>query len=370
MAYIAQWLNEQLNAKQADMVIDDTLTNLRKRSKILDKYVPLKTYDGRKFLMYVVKELNTIASVIAYGAEVPISAQGTMRKITAEMLKSGLSYRYDEETQWAMKEAMELSNAKGVSVQSARNADGSVIQGSDNDLARFLYGTIERLVRSQVDLLDSMTWQIVQTGQLNRVDSRTSQSMNLDYRDVYDTSYNHFPNALTGSDTWDQIATANGINDLYNAVSTYVDTNGYKPAEILMSWKLHNELMQQASTKNSASSLTVTQVGQVSPDMLAALLNARGLPPISLFDEMYEQENTDKSVSKARFLNSNRFVFLNESMGQRAMGATIESGGTQGIYVQTREVSKFPPVDQTISVASMIPVFGNPKLMYSQQVRA
>ena len=103
MAYIANWLNEQLQSRQADLVVDDTLADLRKRSKLLDGYVPLKTYDGRKFLSYVIKEINTIASVIAYGGEVPATSQGTFRKITAEMLKSGLSYIYDEETQWAMK---------------------------------------------------------------------------------------------------------------------------------------------------------------------------------------------------------------------------------------------------------------------------
>lgn len=369
MAYISSWLNDHLQTKQADLVVEDTLTNLKTRSGLLDNYVPMQTYSSRKFLSYVMKEINTIASVIAYGAEVPTSSQGTFRKITAEMLKSGLSYLYDEETQWQMKEAMELAAANRTMVQDQRTPDGQIVPGSNNDLAKFLFGTIERLVRAQVDLLDSMTWQVIQTGQLSRSDSRTNTAISFDYRDPYDSSYNHFPTALAGNDRWDQYATANGLQNLYDAVSAYVDTNGFKPDAIVMSWKLHNDLMQQTSTKNAASSLTVTQVGQVSPDMLSALLNARGLPQIVLFDEMYEMEDSAKNVSRARFLNTNRYAFLTKAMGQRAMGTTLESDGKPGVYVVTREIQKFPPTDASTAVSTMLPVFVNPKLFYSQQVK-
>lgn len=369
MAYIASWLNDHLQAKQANLVVDDTLTNLRHRSGLLDAYVPMQTYSGRKFLSYVMKEINTVASLVSYGAEIPTTSVGTFRKITAEMLKSGLTYLYDEQTQWDMKEAMEAAMNSTKQVQDSRMPDGSIVPGTDNDLAKHLFGTIERLVKSQIDLLDSLTWQVLQTGTLSRTDYRTREVTNLDYRNAYDNSYNHFPSALAGNDRWDQYATANGIQDLYSAVSDFVDTNGFKPDIIAMSWKLHNDLMQQTSTKNAASSLTVTQVGQVSPDLLLALLRARGLPEIVLFDEQYEIEDSAKVVSKARFLNTNRFVFLSKNMGQRAMGPTLEGDGKTGVYVVTREVQKFPPTDATTAVATMIPVFANPKLFYSRQVK-
>ena len=104
MAYIAKWLNEAHQNKQADLVIEDTLTNLKKRSKLLDQYVPFKTYSTRKFLGYVMETINTVASVISYGAEPPATQHGTFRRITAEMMKSGLSYVYDENKMWDMKE--------------------------------------------------------------------------------------------------------------------------------------------------------------------------------------------------------------------------------------------------------------------------
>jgi len=367
MAFLANWLNENLQAKQADLIVEDTLSDLRRRSGLLEEYVPMKTYDGRKFLAYVVKEINTVASLIAYGAEPPVASSGNFRKITAEMLKSGLTYRFDEETQWDMQDALDLAYAKGINVQDTLLPDGTVIRGSNNDLASYLFGTIEQMVRAQVDLLDALTWQCLQTGTISWVDSRTNTVVQLDYRDPTAT-YNNFPSALTGGSRWNQYSTANGIQDLYNAVDTHIDINGYAPELIAMSRKLRNHLMLQTETKNAASSLTVTQVGSVSPDMLKAVLEARGIPPIITFDEMYEVEDANKNVVNARFLNDNRFVFLCKKMGQRAMGTTIESNGKTGVYAVAREISKFPAVDAIQGVATMLPVFAQPKLFFSQQV--
>ena len=66
MAYIAQWLNQAHQNKMADQVIEDTLSDLKRRdTTILDPYVPLKTYTSRKFLAYVMEQINTVASVLS-----------------------------------------------------------------------------------------------------------------------------------------------------------------------------------------------------------------------------------------------------------------------------------------------------------------
>lgn len=367
MAFLANWLNENLQAKQADLIVEDTLSDLRLRSGLLDEYVPMKTYEGRKFLAYVVKEINVVASIISFGAEPPVASTGNFQKITAEMLKSGLTYRFDEETQWDMQEALELAYAKGINVQDTLLPDGTVVRGSNNDLATYLFGTIERMVRAQVDLLDALTWQALQTGTIAWTDPRSNTTVQIDYRDPA-AAYNHFPAALSGTARWDQYSTANGVSDLYNAVDTFIDTVGYSPELIAMPRKVRNHLMQQTETKNAASSLTVTQVGSVSPDMLRAVLEARGIPPIVTFDEMYQVEDSSKNVINARFLNDNRFVFLNKKMGQRAMGTTIESNGKAGVYAIAREISKFPAVDAIQGVSTLLPVFAQPKMLFSRQV--
>jgi len=369
MAFIADWLNEGLQAKQADLIVDDTLSNLRQRSGLLDQYLPLKTYDGRKFLAYVVKEINTIASIVAYGAELPTASQGGFRKITAEMLKMGLTIPYDEETLWDMKEAAELATAKGVLVQDIRTPDGTIVQGSNNELAKYLFGSLERLVKSMVDLLDALTWQVLYTGAVNYTDSRTNVTFSVDYKEPGAT-YNMFPASLAGDAVKDWVtgSAPNGIQDLYSAVDNYVDVNGFLPDAIAMSRKAVNALMQQATTKNAASSLTVTQVGTVSPNLLAAVLDARGIPNIITFDEQYELENTAKVVSAARFLPTNRYVFLSKNMGERALGQVLEAGnsGTRGIYTVAREIQKIPPVDALQTVATGLPLITRPKYLGSQ----
>ncbi|MFN7161346.1 MAG: hypothetical protein ACK4NC_07155, partial [Candidatus Gracilibacteria bacterium] len=329
MAYIANWLNQQLQAKQADLIVNDTIIETQKRSNLLAPYVPFKAYDGRKFLSYVVKEVNTVASVVAYGAELPVAAQGNFQKITAQMLKTGLTYRFDEETQWDMKEAMEYAQAKGVYVQDIMTPDGKITQGTANDLAGFLFGTIQRMVKAQLDLLDALTWQVLQTGQLDWKDFRTGTKLTINYlngNDDYPNTTRRFQTVSDASNrSWDNYQNANGIQDLYNAVDDFIEVNGFAPSLIVMSRRLRNHLMQQQTTKDAASSLTVTQVGTVSPEMLKAILEARGIPPIVTFDERYQIDGDGSRASTIRFLNDNRFVFLTRDMGQRAMGTTIES---------------------------------------------
>jgi hypothetical protein len=369
MSYISSFLSQAQNNKVADMVIETTLANLTHRSNLLDSFCPFKTYTSTKFLSYIFDRINPVASVIAYGTEAPATRQGTFTPVAMELIKTGIQYVYDEKTMWDMKHAMEEANLKNIQVSDVVGPRGQYIQGSNNDLAKFLFGTIEQVARAQVELLDVLTWQVLQTGQINRTDPRTGVTLSMDYRNPHDTTYNHFPAALTGGARWDQLATANGIQDLFNAVDTFSDTNGFAPEKIVMSRKTYNNLLQQQSTKDAVSSATVTQVGTASPEQLDLVLDRRGIPPIIRFDEMFQNPLIDATVTKTRFLNDDRFVFLCENMGQRAMGPTLENDGQTGIYVVTKEIKSHPPVDATIGIASIIPVFADPKLLFSQQVK-
>jgi hypothetical protein len=233
-----------------------------------------------------------------------------------------------------------------------------------------LFGTIEQIARAQVELLDLLTWQALMRGVISREDPRTKVKTEISYTNPYDTTYNHFPAAFTGNARWDQYSTANGLQDLYNATDAFTDTNGFPVDAWVMSRKLFNDLLQQTSTKNAAISAFVSpQVGTVSPEMFDNLLRARGIPPIIRFDEQYKNELENRSTANTRFLNDNYVVGLTKNMGQRAMGPTLENDGQTGIYVVTREIEKVPPVDATQGVATIIPVFPDPKLLYAFQAK-
>jgi hypothetical protein len=367
MAFITEWLSQQTQAKVADLVVEDTLHDLQKRSGLLDSYLPLKVYDSRHFLKYVVEDLQPMASIISAGTEPPLSQTGTFRKIVAEMMKTGLARVYDEEFQWQMKEAMEQAMSNRITVQNMMTKDGMEMKGSNNTLAEYIFGTIEGVAKAQVELQNFLTWQLLQTGKISYTDSRTNQKVDIDFR-TPGASYNHFPDPLTGSDLWSNASTANGLQDLESACEDYLDETGVYPDKIAMGRRLYKKLLRQESTKAAATQVRGASVGTVSSDMMKVVLEARDIPPIVTFDEKTKSELQDKSVVDTRFLNSDRFVFLKEKMGQRAMGPTLESGGRAGVYVVTREISKFPSVDATQSVSTCVIVPNNIKWFYSRKV--
>ena len=370
MGYIASWLSDQIQNRMADEVVEETLLDLKRREKILDEYIPFQTYSSRNFIAYLFDEQSPIASIIPYGAEIPATQVGTLRKIDAQMLKTALSYVYDEEKQWEMKEAMEQAALARLTVMDIRDpmTGELLIKGTNNDLAKYLFGSVEKVAAAQVEVLNVLTWQGLQFGKVEYVDPRSNYKTNLDYTNPHDTSYNHFPAALAGNDRWDQAATANGLKNLQDDVDAYVQTNGFRPDAIVMSRRLRQDLLNQTSTKQSAVALISAQVGTVGPDMLGNILNQMDLPPIVTFDEQYQSE-MNSEVYRGRFLNDNRYVFLSRNMGKRAMGPTIEADGAEGVYVVTREVQKFPSIDATQGVATVLPAFTNPKLLFSRQVK-
>jgi hypothetical protein len=384
MGYIANWLNDKLQNKEADLLVDSTLTYLKQRSGILDPYMPIKQYDSRNFLAYVVERINTIASVVAYGANIPLTRQNTIEKLSIQMLKVALSRVYDEPTQWEMLEAMTLANAKGVMVQDQKTPDGGVIKGVNNDLAQYLFGSIEDLVKAVMDTLNVMTWQLLQTGSVNFTDTRTETTTVINFIDPAG-DYNHFPSALTQSgntadnfnNIWSDYQYADGLQRLFLDVDTFIDTNGYPPDLIVMSRRLRNDLLNQRSTKEAARQMMAsTQVGTVSPDMMNGILSARELPSIKTFDELYHIENVNKQVTKGRFLNDNRYVFMTNNMGQRCIGPTLESSQgaldlqpKSGMYVSTREVQKEPPIDATTAISTVVPFVADPKKLFARQAK-
>lgn len=363
MSYISTWLNEELQSRQADMVVDETLWELQQRSKWLDQYVETKTYDNRNFLAYITKQINTMASVVASDGAIPSTRKGQFRKITAESFKVGLRHEYDEEDQWNLRDAIELAVARGINVQNMMGADGKVIDGSNNSLAALLFGNLSGLVRSVGELLEYMTWQVIQFGAIHYSDPRTGMSVDLDWKDsTLITAGDHFPTAIVDIPwTAANRATANGIQDIYNDINLYYDSTGMAPDAIVMSRKVWQELLQQKSTKEAASSLfldggTALQ-GVVAPEKMQAVLEARGIPKISTFDERTEMDVTPgTSGGNIRFLNTDRYCFIKKGKILKAMGGVIENGAAAGVYQRTYQDPIVQSKDVSEVLARILPV--------------
>lgn len=386
MAYITQWLNEQMQARTADSIIDDTLHYLKSRNKLLDGFMPVTTYDTFDVLKYVVQDLRTVASVIPFGGEIPLRNQGRFTKLTGELFKIGSGRRYDEERQIALRKAMEEAELKGINVQNIYDPESAqlVQQGTNSSLADYLFGTIADVAQEMGDLLHALSWQSVQFGVVNYQDPFTNLSLSLDYRDPEaDYGYaphgvmSHFPTDLTGTaNDWTQPSTADGLRDIEEDVEQYIETNGFPPDVIVMSRHLRRHLINQESTRrataqviNTTGGVIVENSGQVGYRQLDMLLQDRELPQLAIYDEQYHQEDTSgKVVGRRRFLNQDRYVFLKRGMGEQVMGPTLEANFAPGMHVITRQVREYPHVDATQGVATALPLIPNPKLLFSRRV--
>jgi hypothetical protein len=390
MAYITDFTNEYKTAKVIDAIVDETLTNLLTRSEVLNKIAPVREYEDWNFLGLLTNNVRPVASVVGIGQEFPTTSSGSFEKVTAEMCKIALSIHYDEEKQVKMREAMHLAYLNNTQIQHEYDDyTGTIVQrGVRNDLAKLIFGCIAALVQGVMDRLDSMTWEMLQTGALTIVDNRTLINKTIDFKKA-GASYNHFPAALTATgnptkklNKWTDYANADGLANLYDGLDTYVDTNGFPPDGIIMGRKAYNDLLQQATTKDAARSLAgYASIGTVSPGMLNNVLEARGLPNIYLVDDRYQIEQEDKTIVNARFVADNRFLFFKNDMSQRAVAPTLESdrktvedGGhefnvTPGLYVETYEKSKQPILDVSFAVIRGLPLTLNPKLFYSQIIK-
>ncbi len=397
MGYIASFLNDKLIAKEAELLVDETMARLKQRTGLLDKLMPLQTYDSDEFLTYITESLSPAASIVSPDGLIPMSSFGTFRRAVGELAKFALGFQFDETMQKQMMKAMEEASYKNATVQNMTMSDGTIMRGTNEQLVQFLYGSITKLIQAHVDRMGMLAWQVLQYGEINFEDPRTRNRLNIDYKRA-GVSYNHFPAPLVGTgnladrtqNVWTDYANADGLTLIFNAIASYIDTNGYKPKYVIMSWRLRNHLMQQATTKEAARSMAGTpQIGAVGNDMLKKIFEARELPELIIFDEFYQEEvfdgrptNTaDNNVRNVRFFNEDRFIFANDNMGQRAIGQTLEAklardngdrnlGGNSSILVQVKSDPYAPVRDFTQSLSCGVSWVANPKQLYSQKVVA
>lgn len=389
MSYIADYLNDHLVSRTVNMIVDETLIQLKQRSKVLGEAMPVKEFSSRDFSALLVEAVYPIASLIGFGQEIPTVTQGSFNRVTAEMYKMGLSMLYDEHLQWKMYETMQTAGLKNIPVQDIIDDKGKVTQGENNQLALLLFQGIQRMAQGVMEKLNLMSWQVLATGQINLTDSRTNIKAEINYRDPRFASQ-LFPAALvaTGNTTtplinrWSDHANANGLQNLYDLVDTYIDVNGFAPDYFVMSRRLHNHLMQQQSTRDAAAmkmfNLPKSQ-GIVSNDMLKTLLEARSIPEIVTVEDRYTFEDEFKNTTQARFVNENIVIAIKKDVGLRALGPTIESvtnlvgedkmlNPKAGIYVLTQEKKKSPPTDETLVVATGLPIVPSGRHLMAQVV--
>ncbi len=395
MAFIKNFLEMRKESRTIDVLTDDTLVwYLHRRTGEdggkywIDDFFPSKTFESRNFQQLLTERIVKAASIVAYGAEIPLTAAGKLDRIKSQLVKIGLGTMYDEEKQWEMLEAMNDAKWKGVTVSHDYAADGSIIRkGSNDDLATFIFGSVKNLIDGVITRQDSLKFQLLEKCQVDYVDPRTDAKLSLDWKKP-GVSYNHYPDPLvaTGNTTtptlnkWSDTDNANGLQNLFNDVNTYIDTNGFPPDAVVMSRDLYLQLLSQKSTKDAASSLTVAQVGTVSPEVLDKLIQIRGIPPIQTADWKYYEENEKGEEIPTNYFPKNKYAFARKNMGLSAIGPVLESSKQivtgadrfpepkTGFYVHIEEKKQSPPIDLVSVISTFLPIALNPKYFFAHQV--
>ncbi|CAM6006651.1 unnamed protein product [Sphagnum balticum] len=344
MAFIANFLTEKLQAKIAEKLVDETTFRRIQRSGILEKYLPIQTFNTADFVYYVTETISPIATVRAMGGPVPTTGYGGFNKMTVDALNIAKGYIFDTRMQDQMQKIMTEALYKGVDVVSGVDPSTGRFQSLNDALVNYLFGTVKGIVDGIMDKYLQMGWEVLSYG-INQ----------------------HFSRPIDQS---------------------FVQLE-LPPDAVAMSQRSVIHLRNQQSTiVRARQAAGLAQVGSVGIDMLQNILALNELPPIVQVNELYDVESTlpqestytySPFVTRARFLPENRIVFLKEGAGSIAMGSTVEmknvkeddgrvSNENSSIMVRVYEKSKIPMVDEMYGLSYGCPIVPSPRRLMAQTV--
>lgn len=168
--------------------------------------------------------------------------------------------------------------------------------------------------------------------------------------------------ALTGADKWDQVDTANPLEDLIEASLAFKLKNaGQMPLEIHMPFAQLREIMKAKSTVDAIKGVAG---GSVLPRDIDDYLQANMLPGIKTNDQVVTMP--DGATTK-RYLPERRIVMIgtatDSQLGYTAQGPTVERNGEPGLYVNPWE--KQETKDEIIEVGeAAFPALQRPNAIY------
>ena len=400
MAFISSYLNDKNNYRIIKDIFDETLRQYKERSTIINELAPIKTYTSFDFITLISNKSVPAARIVAPGQNIPLTQAGQFRELRGELAKLVVKQEWTEIIQRKLYQAIQTSELTGIPVRDLYDSSTGDVRamGTGGDLVRKIFQDHKDMAFAIYDKLDAMFWEGIVYGHVTTeaIDQLTGVNFQIDYRNPAAT-YNHFPNALvaTGNtanpelNMWTDRENANGLLNLELALDTYRQTNGCSPDYLLMSLPTYRNLLNMQSTKDAVNQVRGSMsVGTVSNQMLSEILQDRFLPPVTIIDDRfkgydYMEENgrrVEKLVDNKRFLPEGYFVFGKKSMGERAIGPTLESAtnalengngipkASVGLSYMTWEEKKSPPIDATQVTAAALPIIIQDKYLYSQKV--
>lgn len=371
MGQIADWL--EVRKPQLQKLVDTTnqdVLNGMMDDPLLDEYFPIETYMDFKILWLKFKNVAAIASVVGFEGEIPGTRTGNITEAELEIFKIGIAHHYTENLLIMMHEFEQRSLA---------------VPALMTQLKNILFGSIDDLKPRLNGLMKLMIWQVLYSGECNYLDPRTKIRAKI----TYDTEPTLFPTALATTRRWSQPTSATGVADLVQLLEAFYTIHRRFPDKVVMSRKAVNQLLAQDSTKTLAIARTVsaatTNQYVVNRDLLNMLLMDRQVPPIVEFDDNVVVESVTTgaggvpvvTADSVRLMPENYFCFLSKTpsingasatAGCRALGPVASNKMKSGIYTFFEELTKEPPVDRSVGVATFVPAIWDGRTLASWRI--
>ena len=333
-----------------DKQVDITSTDLLRRDEWMSPFMPFQPYDDYDLMVLKAKQNKSIAHVVGFGGEIPASKAGDLSIVEGGMIKLAKSHVYTEEDMKLMRKWQENVN------------------GVPDSIKDHYFGSVTALPSVITDTHTVISTEGVSTGKIDFRDEITGMKVEV----VYSEDANQFPADLTGGDLWSAPTTGAPVVGLRDHSRYYRRRIGL-PAVTAMNETTFDFMIEThefrrtvAALRNvDASTATSFIVGQ---DDVDEIFRKYRIPPLLLVDETYEEELPDGSTVEKPFVEDGRYFFLWPDMGERALGPVESNNGQPGIYTFSEEVTKEPPVDRAVGVATGMPMVWDTRKLGGRKV--
>lgn len=333
--------------------VDITSRDLMDMADFLPE-IPFRNYDDYEILTVKANKSRTLANVIGYEAEVPDRKAGTISVDTTSVIKFAKSHIYTEED-------MKLMHKWERSVD-----------GVSDTIKDYYFGTVTDLPSAIMDMMTRLTCEVLYTGAIAFTDPQTGSVVEA----TYTSDSNQFPSALTTTARWNQPSTATPVTNLRTHVrNIYNNVKARMPIATVMNSNTYEAMISTDSFKQQALAILGANISTdsnylISPEDVASIFrrDAYPIPPIRIVDQAYESESADGTKTETRFVPDGYYFFTFPQQGERAMGPSAENDFASGIYTLFEEVSKVPPIDRAVAVATGLPYFPDTRLLAGRKV--
>lgn len=352
---------------------------------VLMKMLPMMQYSTPELFMLKFKRNRPyLASVVAEGQDIPRDRevlQLSLEELGRFKLAKGRVFT-EEDFNTLYRAQMLRSQGPGG-------------QAAANEIEEHYLKQPSMLVSGVMYRGFDLTLQCAVLGAVNYVDGRTGANVNLSYRNQIPSG--HLAPTLTGNATWDNSATANGIQDIvdhldviYNGDSGAGET-GLKryPPQLWMGATEWANLRNQQSTREIVyrGRGILTEVGAADPSALAnlsppttqevadqisiRLSQSNGSPgnvEIRVTDAVKYQLNADGTVDQSPYFPSGYYAFMWPNMGEVAVLPSATNDFAGGITTSTDVIKKDPRTEEATASGNVVPFIMDPRMVASRNV--